>query len=85
MTEHPDDVQFLDEQPWTVDEMWPSCGSCAARAATITVDLIERASGPAYEVRYCRSCVAELLRRTRARAESRGEPFTPALPERVRL
>ncbi len=85
MIEHPDDVQFLDVQPWAAGRLRGACDSCEARTATIEVGSIERASGPAYGIRYCRACVATLLQRARRLAERRGEAFTPAIPERTRL
>lgn len=85
MAEHPDDARFLDAQPWTMVGVRRTCDSCETRAVTIVVGLIERGSGPTYEVRYCRSCVGRLLQRARRLAERRGEAFAPALPERTQL
>lgn len=80
MSAHPADEAFLDGLVFRVSRMRRYCDRCEHLAPTLVVGCIETASGPGYEIRHCRGCVALYLARARALAEQRGEAFAPALP-----
>jgi hypothetical protein len=79
MTEHPDDTAFLDSLQWESGWMRRYCDRCGQQASTIPVGHVEAASGPGYELRYCRACVAPFLQRARAAAK-RPRSFRPTVP-----
>ena len=81
MTEHPEDVAFLDAQAWASSWLRHFCDKCSGHASTIVVGHIEGASGPGYELRYCRACVALFLRRARFAAAQAQQPFVPSVPD----
>ncbi|MEZ0092870.1 hypothetical protein ABH925_004050 [Streptacidiphilus sp. EB129] len=76
MTEHPDDTAFLDSLQWESGWMRRYCDRCGQQASTIPVGHVEAASGPGYELRYCRACVAPFLQRARPRRRGPGR-FVP--------
>lgn len=72
-----DIAAYLDTLPWWVVA---GCSRCHARDLDVTVaGHIEAASGPGYELLFCRACMARLLGWERARARAAGEPFQPEL------
>lgn len=81
LVEHPDDTAFLDAQLWTSGWLRNYCDRCDEHHPTVPVGHIEAASGPGYELRFCRTCVALHLARARAAAVRDGFDYLPQLPE----
>ncbi|MEZ0091126.1 hypothetical protein [Streptacidiphilus sp. EB129] len=79
---YPDDEAFLNALQWESGWMRRYCDRCEQQAATIPVGHVEAASGPGYELRYCRACAAPFLQRARA-ASKRPWSFRPTVPNLV--
>jgi len=80
MTGHPDDEAFLDGLDFRSTYIRRCCDRCEHRAPTVVISHIEGSSGPGYEVRNCRPCIALYLARGRAQARSQGLVFVPSMP-----
>lgn len=74
------EAEFLDNLPWAKSRMHAYCDRCERPAATVLVGHIEGASGPGYDIRHCRPCIALHLARSRILAARVGATFVPALP-----
>lgn len=78
-TLHPDDVAFLDGLTFTSTAVRWHCDRCKQQEHTVIVGGIEAGTGPGWDIRYCRSCIADLLAKARLAAGTRDH--TPALPQ----
>ena len=81
-TPHADDAVFLDALPWATPSLRRYCARCDRQAPTVTVGHIEGGSGPGYDIRHCRGCVALHLADGRRTADAAGLEFVPRLPRR---
>ncbi|WP_042409570.1 hypothetical protein [Streptacidiphilus carbonis] len=75
---HPDDLAFLDTVEFSSTDLRRYCDGCELQRDTVVVGAVEAESGPGWDIRLCRSCVAAALTRTRA-AAGQG-PHRPHLP-----
>ena len=80
MTGHPQDEAFLDTLVFNFTLIRRCCDRCARQAPTVVVGSIEQSSGPGYDIRHCRNCVAICLSRARALAVRAGRTYEPAIP-----
>lgn len=77
---HPDDRAFLDGLSWETELLRRYCDRCEHQAPTVSVGHIEGGSGPGYEIRNCRECIALYLARARKLAMKARAVFVPTLP-----
>lgn len=55
---HPDDEALLERLTFSRPHSRPNCDRCKKVAVTAIVMMVQGNSGPGWDVRYCRPCVA---------------------------
>ena len=75
---HPDDSAFLNTIAFTSTYVRRFCDRCKRERHTVIVGGIEAGTGPGWDIRFCRPCLAVILADAR-RLAGNGD-HVPALP-----
>jgi hypothetical protein len=77
---HWEDIAFLDDLVFDSTDLRRCCDRCDRQVDTTVIGCIEQGSGPGYEIRHCRACIAVYLSQGRSRAEKHHREYTPSIP-----